>query len=103
MNFENELREALRREPAPADFAAKLMAALPKPMTVPVWRRPAAFALAAGLSIAAIVPPAVSEYRRRRDARALEAERQLITALRITNVKLRQARQRVQRATRHAL
>jgi hypothetical protein len=95
--FENELRGALRREPAPSDFARKLRARLPIP--IPIWRRPAVWAIAAVLLLAALIPPAVSQYQRRQQERALEARRQLEIALRITSVKLRQAKARVQRST----
>jgi hypothetical protein len=98
-DFEQELRAALRREAAPADFAAKLERRLP----APIWRRPAVWAIAAAVLFAALLPPAVLEYRRERQAQALEARRELIVALRITNVKLRQTKERVERATRHTL
>ena len=107
MSFEDDLRSALRREPAPADFAAKVMAAIPRQQqqrgAIAFPRRPATLALAAGLAIAAIVPSAVSEYRRRREERAMEAERQLIVALRITSIKLKQTREKIQRSARRAL
>ena len=108
-NFETEIRAALRREPAPPDFAAKVLARVgalaPKQKVYvwPVWRRPATWALAAGLAVAAIIPPAVSEYQRRKELRALEARRELLAALSITRAKLRQTRERIQRNTRHTL
>lgn len=104
-----ELRAALRREPAPAGFAAKVLARAaalnppPKVYVIPVWRRPAVWALAAGLAIAAVIPSAVSEYQRRRELRALEARRELLLALSITRAKLRQTKERMQRNTRHIL
>ena len=60
-SFENELRAALRREAAPPDFARMLRARLP----IPIWRRPALWAIAAALLLTALIPPAVSEYRNR--------------------------------------
>lgn len=112
-DFEAELRGALLREPAPADFAAKVLAraaALHPPVAperrlalIPFRRRPAAWALAAGLAVAALIPPAVADYQRRRELRALEARRELLTALSITRAKLRQTRERIQRNTRHIL
>lgn len=95
--FENQLRGALRREPAPGDFARRLKARLP----IPIWRRPAAWAIAAALLLSAVVPPVVSEYNQRREARASEAARQLDYALQLTSLKLRQTKERVQRATKH--
>jgi hypothetical protein len=108
-DFEQDMRSALRRDPAPPDFAGGVLArvaALSPPVKVvrmPLWRRPAAWALAAGLSIAAIVPPAVVEYRQRREARALEAKRELLVALAVTRIKFQQTRERIQRTTGHTL
>lgn len=108
-DFEAEIRAALRREPAPPDFAATVLARAaaldpkPKVTQMPLWRRPAAWLLAAGLAISAITPPAISEYQRRRELRALEAKRELLLALSITRAKLQQTRERIQRTTRHAL
>jgi hypothetical protein len=102
VNLENELREALRREPAPADFAAKVLSrTLAAPITW--WRRPVTLALAAGLILGALIPTAISEYHERERLRALEARRQLIAALTITRVQLRQAKERIRRNTRHTL
>lgn len=98
MNFEDDLRAALRREPAPPDFAAKVIA---RTRMVPFWRRPAALAIAAVLLLAAMIPQAVQEHRRRQ--RALEARDQLILALSITRVQLQQVKDRIQQNTRHKL
>ena len=100
MNLEHEMREALRREPAPADFAARVLAKVSaKAIPIPLWRRPVvALAMAAGLAVAASIPPAISEYHRRQEARALEARRELLLALSITRNKLLQTRARLQRA-----
>jgi len=108
-DFESELRAALRAEAPPEDFAAKVLARAaalsPKPqvIAIPLWRKPAAWALAAGLAVAAVIPPAASEYQRRRELRALEARRELLLALSITRAKLRQTRERVQKNTRRIL
>jgi hypothetical protein len=110
--FEDVVRSALRRDPAPPDFAAKVLAKTAaldnkgidrKVIIIPLWRKPAAWALAAGLTIAAVVPPSVMEYQRRREARALEAKRELLIALEVTRVKLQQTRERIQRTTRQRL
>jgi hypothetical protein len=113
MNFEEELRAALRHEPAPEDFAAKVFAktTLAKttlvrkhregPRVVPIWRRPLSLAIAAALAVAAVVPPAVYQYHQRQ--RALEARDQLIAALSITRVQLQQVKARLQRNTRHKI
>ena len=108
-DFEQEVKSALRRDPAPPDFTAKVLARVAdhegraKVVRLPVWRRPAPWALAAGISIAAIVPTVATEYRQRREARALEARRELLIALGVTRAKLQQTRERIQRTTRHAL
>jgi hypothetical protein len=118
MNFEDELRGALRREPAPPEFASKVLAraqaaergATPnkgvpaKILTMPLRRRPAvAIAVAAGLALAALIPTSVSEYQRRQEIRGLAARRELLVALTITRAKLIEARARIQRAQRHPL
>jgi hypothetical protein len=105
MNLDDELRAALKREPAPEDFAAKVVAKtrLAKTRTsgariLPFWRRPLTLALAAALAVAALVPPAVHQYRQQR--RATEARDQLVTALSITRVQLQHVRERIQQNTR---
>ncbi len=111
VNLEDDLRAALRREPPPGDFAAKVLAVAAREsarqdsvVAFPFWRRPAVWAVAAGIAAAAILPPAVLEYRHREERRALEAKHELLSALSITRAKLRQTRERVHRATaRHAL
>jgi len=120
VNFEDDLRAALRREPPPGDFAAKVLAAAARqsgrqesvvafpfwrrPAGFPFWRRPAAWAVAAGLAAVAMLPPAVLEHRHREELRALEAKREFLSAPSITRAKLRQTRERVHRATaRHTL
>jgi hypothetical protein len=99
IDFEGELRGALRRESAPADFAKKLRARLP--VDIPVWRRPVVWAIAAVLLLAALLPPSISEYQRRLRERGMEARRELMVALRITSAKLHQTRERIQRV-RHS-
>jgi hypothetical protein len=98
VNLENELREALRRESAPEGFAARLLA---RTRPAPWWRRPATLALAAGVTLAALVPSAVYEYRQRQ--RAMEAGNQLMTALAITRVQLQRTKEKISRSTRHIL
>lgn len=105
MNLENELREALRRGPAPEGFAAQVLArtrVTPVRLT-PWWRRPATLALAAALILALLIPSEISNYRRREQRRGLEAKQQLMNALAITRVQLQQAKARVRRNTRKAI
>lgn len=96
MSFEDDLRSALRREPAPEGFAARVLAnANAGPgKVIPFWRRPTTFALAAALAMAAVIPAGVSQYRERQ--RGIEARDQLVQALAFTRVQLQQARGRVQ-------
>jgi hypothetical protein len=100
MNIENDLRRALRREPAPADFAVKVIAKT-RPRVLPFWRRPVTFAIAAALALAAFAPPALYEYRRQR--RAIEARDQLVVALAITRVQLEHVREKIRQNTRHKI
>jgi hypothetical protein len=103
MNLEDDLRRALRREPAPADFAARILArtTLAKTRVLPFRRRPVKLAIAAGLALAALIPPAV--YQHRRQQRALEARDQLVAALAITKVQLEHVKERIRRNTRHKI
>jgi hypothetical protein len=89
--FEDELRAALRREAVPADFAACVMARIPRK------RRHLPWALAAALALGAAIPIAVHEQRRVREASAQEAKRKLITALDITRAKIRHTRESIHR------
>ena len=100
MNLEDDLRQALAREPAPPDFAAKVLAKTrdAAPRILPFRRRPVTLALAAALGLAAVIPSAVSEYQRRQ--RAIEARDQLVRALSITRAQLVQVRTKIQRKAR---
>ena len=95
MNIENELREALQREPAPADFRAKVLA-----RTAATSRRPWILAVAAAVALAVAVPV---EFQRREQARAIRARDDLALALNITRAKLQQTRERIQRSAKHPL
>ena len=102
MNLDDELRAALQREPAPTDFAARLLAkTAQKARVLPFWRRLVTLAVAAALTLAAVIPPAV--YQHRRHQRAIEARDQLIVALSITRVQLEQVKERIRRNTRHKI
>jgi hypothetical protein len=99
MNLEDELRRALRQEPAPAGFGDRILAKTTR--VQPVWRRPVTLAVAAALALAAIIPPAVKEYRRRE--RGVEVRDQLLSALSITRAQLRQTREKIRQNTRHKI
>lgn len=107
MSFEDDLRYSLRREPPPADFATKVLAraaaleaAKPRVIVMPIWRRPVAWGIAAGITLAALIPTGVTEYRREQEARAAEAGRQLALALDITRIQLQKTRERLQKASK---
>lgn len=111
MAFEEDLKRSLRREPAPADFAAKVLArtaalqpAKPKVVVLPIWRRTATWSIAAGLAVAALIPPTIGEYHHKQEQKAAEAGRQLLLALDITRTQLQKTRTRIQKISRnHAL
>ena len=97
MSFEDDLRLALRREQAPADFAARVVAQaeagarihpVPKPR-YSAWRP--LTAMAAGIAMMVLVPAAIDRYEeQKREAReGVQAEQQLIRALRLTSSKLK--------------
>lgn len=98
--FENEMRQALRHEPPPADFASRVLAKTGKPEPALVRRRQSSllpWALAACLAIGVAVPAEIYRQNYRKQEKAIQAARQLITALNITRTKLKQTRERVQR------
>jgi hypothetical protein len=101
MNLEDQLREALRREPAPADFKRRLLQRVPPKKRAPLfwWKRRMSFALAAAVIVAAAAPALILEQRRER---GIEARDQLLTALRVANTTLRHTKQMIQKNTRRS-
>jgi hypothetical protein len=90
-DFEQELRRALERRPAPPNLKGKIMQNRRRPVHqrghAVLWQRlAAAFALAAVLGGAARWQEHVQEERRQGEA----ARRQVLTALRITGHALNQ-------------
>ena len=99
MNVENELRKALRREPPPAGFADRVIAKAGQPAPRP-WRpwwkfRPLVFANAFALTAVLFIGGVM--YQRHQEQRALEARRQLVTALNVTRASLQKAQERIRR------
>ena len=92
MSFEDDLRRALQREPAPPDFAARVLART-RPRRFPL-------AIAAALALAVLVPSGVYQYHQRQ--KAIEGRDQLIVALTITQTQLQHVQQQIQHNTRHA-
>jgi len=84
--LESRLREALRPTTPPPDFAARVMARV-----APTQRRraTAAWWLAAGLAAAVLIAVGVqSHLKQQRDIQAgMEARREVMQALRVTNQK----------------
>lgn len=104
-SLEKALRESLRREAAPADFAAKVLAGVkaapvvemkPRPQPTRWIARPVALALAAAIAAMAIIPSVIFENHRREEARGQQAKHDLLVALAITRNQLQQVRQKVQ-------
>lgn len=100
MSFEDDLRLSLRREQAPAHFAARVVARaeggarmhpVPPPRHSP-WRP--LTALAAGIALMVVAPFVIDRHQEQeREAReGRQAEQQLIRALRVTTTKLRMTR-----------
>ena len=97
MSLENELRQALRRVPAPEGFAERVLARVNEPHreSRPAWWR----AVAATLLLGAIFGGwgAHETMRRREGERARE---QVLLALRITGEKVAHAQRGVRHITR---
>jgi hypothetical protein len=108
MNLEHELREALRRKPAPADLVDRVRDRIVRETPVdarPVATRPAPRRvlhwLAAAAAAAIAVTGGARYYQEQRQiARAEEVQQQLEVALQVTNEKLVLAQQRLARAAR---
>jgi len=64
------------------------------------FRRPFTLALAAAVTAIAIVPAVVVDYKHREETKALQARRDLLTALAITRNQLQRVRAKVQRNVR---
>jgi anti-sigma-K factor RskA len=101
-DFEDQLREALRRPEVPAGFANRVLAKLPEAYPAqaprPVWRRVALWA-AAVLVVAASVTGWQVERARDERARGEKAREQVMLALRITGKQLNHAESRVRQVT----
>jgi hypothetical protein len=92
MNFEDQLRRALTRDPAPADFKRKLMARVAKRVR---WNRRVLLAFAAALLIAAAVPATVV-------VRGIRARNQLLNALSVTQSTFRHTKELIHHNARRS-
>jgi len=95
-DFELRLREAMRREQAPPDFAAKVLARAKAHKVVEIawWQRPVMLAAAALLILGIAIPEGLHWQQVRK---AEHAREQLILAMQITKSKLDSTRLRLQR------
>jgi len=95
--FEDQLRRALERKEPSADFTARVVARAThakRPMTwLFGWRSWTAGAVAASLCLGLILE---TEHRRREEQQGEAAKAQLMQAMHITSVKLRQIHKKVQ-------
>lgn len=96
MSFESDLREALRRKPAPPDFTQNVMNALGAPAARAPYRRRLAGILGLAASLALILSTFTFHYiERRREGERAKA--QLMLALRLTSRKLHETQQHLPR------
>ena len=100
MNLENDLRRALRRTEPPSGFADRVIslaapsASLPKPGATRWWQlRGLVFATAAATAVLI----AGLAWQGHQQERSLQAQKQLITALNVTQASLQKAQQRIRR------
>lgn len=94
MNLEDDLRAALRREPAPQDLAHAILAKTQRHTTV----RTLALPLAAAIGALALLPAA---WQYRQHEQALAAKDQLIEALSVTRTQLEHTQEKIHSNTRH--
>lgn len=95
--FEEDLKEALRRQEPAADFTARVMARCAAEQTgkrtfwsTPVWR----MGLAAAAMVVMLAGGTVYE-RHERELKGMAAKRQLLLAMHIAGTKLQEVQQRV--------
>ena len=95
MNLEQELKDALKRQPPP-DMAERVMAAIdarkvPAAAALTLWRR-AGLPLAAAAALLLVVGIGVVRQREAEREQGEAAARQLVTALRIASETLNEAK-----------
>lgn len=102
MDFEDQLREALRPQEVPAGFKNRVLAKLPEAYPPsprhPVMRRVAVWA-AAMVVIAGSITGLRMEHAQEQRERGEKAREQVMLALRITGTKLNQAQSHVRQVS----
>lgn len=96
MTFETELRESLRRKPAPPEILEGVMRRIATPAANRPLRRPLAGILGLAASVMIVVTGYTAHYiEQRREGERAKA--QLMLALRLTSQKLQETQQHLQR------
>lgn len=98
MNWERELRAALRRREPPAGFAERVLERAATQGAAPVRRRRPWLRWCAVAASLALLAAGGYQYRERR-LRGEEARDQLLEALRVTEAKLELLRERINRTS----
>jgi len=101
VNLEQELKDALKRQPPSPDMTGRVMAAINSrevPARAPsFWRRhPAGLPLAAAAALLVVVGVGVARQREVERAQGEAAARQLVTALRIVSETLNEAKSEIE-------
>lgn len=87
--FEKSLKEALRREPAPEEFAERILSHTAVARTdVRRWRRPRILIWAAAAIALVTLSIGLAEYRQEQRIRGERARQELLLALHIAGSKL---------------
>ena len=104
MNLDDQLHQALKREAAPPDFAAQVIARAKADKRVqPMPRRVLTLALIAALLLAMVGPAAIANRQRRERQQAAQAREQLVAALNITQMQIRRVSAKLQRNSKGPL
>ena len=96
--FEDDLKQALKRVDPPAGFEQRVLARLSRRTPPRQLRRFTVWAVAAGFALASFGGVALYRYQQQQ-RRAVEASDQLLLALRVTGQKLDAVRNRINHTT----
>lgn len=96
MSLESELRDSLRRKPAPPDLVDRVMSQIDAPViSRPVRRMPAGAVAAAAMLAVFITGLTAHHIEQQREGERAKA--QLMLALRLTSKKIHETQQHLQR------